>query len=112
MNRVRRLHLWAWYQVDVAVAWAASKLSEKTRWDVAMWVNDHVPGQCWSNLVMWAIREPMDDPDWRSDVPLRPITESCRKDAQACGRCYCAKLAADGSMLRPGETVPFDGGAS
>ena len=50
--------------------------------------------------------EPIRDTGMKAALPLRPITASCRKDAALNGRCYCGKVAADGSVLRRGETVP------
>lgn len=86
-----------------ARAWAL--LPEKARWRIAMY-RDRSAGQCWADLVDWALRDSKDDPDLISDLPNRPIGEMCRRDALACGRCYCGKLAADGSVLKPGRIVP------
>lgn len=83
------------------------RLLQKPRWK--WWIADQLDrlgGQCWADLVGWVLHTYREDPDWRSAVPWRPIGESCHKDAAACGRCYCGKLAADGSTLRHGETVP------
>ena len=112
MKPIRRLSSWIWDRIDIALAHVAALLPEKARWFIAERANRHLPRQCWSDLVMWAMRDPKDDPDWRCDLPWRPIGEICRKGAQDCGRCYCGKLAADGSVLRAGETVPTAGGAS
>lgn len=77
---------------------------ERLKWWLADKLN-RLPGRCWSSLVDWAMHDYRDDPDWRSEVPWRPIDEGCRKDAEAAGRCYCGKLGSDGTVLRYGEYV-------
>lgn len=62
----------------------------KWRWDLAWWLNK-LPGVCWANLVSWAlghraIFNRFGDGDIRQD-------SICRLDADACGRCYCGKIA-------------------
>lgn len=69
-------------------------MSEKLRWRIADWVERWLPGQCWSDLVDWVLRDRRDDPDpdWRSEIPWRPIREGCRRDLARVGSCYCGKL--------------------
>lgn len=70
------------------------------RWRVAT-LMDKLPGQCWSDLVEWALRRHEDDPDtpWndlRRRVPWRVQDRStsygCHADARLNGACYCAKV--------------------
>lgn len=91
--------------VDRLSALVSGVLPEKARWLIADRLNRWLPRQCWADWVGWAMREPRDDPDWRSDVPYCPINERCLKDAQSAGRCYCGTVGSDGTMLREGETV-------
>lgn len=78
----------------------------RLRWWVADRVN-RLRAQCWSDLVDWALHDRKDDPGQglRAGIPWRPIGESCRKDAQSAGRCYCGKVGSDGTVLRYGEYV-------
>jgi len=48
-----------------------SRLAERLRWRIARTVN-RLPGQCWSDLVMWALKH--------------------RGDLARTGTCYCGKL--------------------
>ena len=78
---------------------------ERLKWRIADLLN-RLPGQCWSHHVDWALNEePMRDTGLRSALPWRPITEGCRKDAEAAGRCYCGYLGSDGTVLRYGQYV-------
>jgi len=78
----------------------------RLKWWIAYRLN-HLRSQCWTDLVCWVLRDPKHDPGLRAALPWRPIGEACRRDAAGRdGRCYCGKLAADGSVLRRGETVP------
>lgn len=66
------------------------------RWRVAA-LADKLPGQCWADLVSWALRHHEDDHDtpfWDAvrRVPLRRQTDSCRSDFARNGVCYCARL--------------------
>lgn len=65
-------------------------MPEKWKWWVAGLL-DKLPGQCWADLVGWVYRNRRDDPDWRSDIPWRPI-RTCREDFARVGSCYCGKL--------------------
>ena len=47
---------------------------------------DKLPGQCWADLVWWALRRS----DYRN--PWSPIGPSCRGDLARNGACYCGKL--------------------
>jgi hypothetical protein len=83
----------------------ARQAVRNTKWRIAHLRNTRT--QCWADLVMWVLNdEPVRDIGLLSAFPHRPITDMCRKDAAACGRCYCGKLAADGTVLRRGESVP------
>lgn len=65
---------------------------EKLRWRIAMLL-DKLPGQCWSDLVFWAMR----DRRGRREYPFgpwSPIGRSCRNDLARVGSCYCGKLRA------------------
>lgn len=81
------------------------------RWRVAQ-VVDKLPGQCWSDLVEWALRRHEDDPDtpWNDltrRVPMRRQGEGCFDGARRNGACYCAKVrtaAADADMCSRGAT--------
>lgn len=63
----------------------------KLRWHIAQLI-DRLPGQCWADLAGWAMRDRYDDPDWRSDIPWRPMSDLCRQDLARIGSCYCGKL--------------------
>ncbi len=85
-----RWQRWTW--------WLPSKgwRDDGWRWRVAQ-LMDELPGQCWSDLVEWALRRHEDDPDtpWNDAVrrlPWRPITGGCHEDKDRCGTCYCGKL--------------------
>lgn len=91
--------------LDRLSAIVSGVLSEKARWRIADRLNRLLPKQCWASWVDWAMREPRDDPDWRSDVPNRPMGLSCITDARAAGRCYCGTLGSDMTRLKAGETV-------
>jgi hypothetical protein len=87
---------------------------ERLKWRVADLTNSLFHRrQCWADLVSWVIdTERTRDTGLRARLPWRPITQMCRRDAAECGRCYCGKLAADGSVLKRGEVVPtIDGDA-
>lgn len=80
------------------VWWLPSKWwgQDGWRWRVATLV-DRLPGQCWCDLVEWALRRHEDDPDtpWNDivrRVPLRRQSSGCFTDAQNVGTCYCAKV--------------------
>jgi hypothetical protein len=68
------------------------KLRMKIRWRIAGLV-DRLPGQCWSDLVDWAMRDRRDDPGRGIDLPWKPMG-NCRRDAARVGACYCGKLRA------------------
>jgi hypothetical protein len=91
--------------VDRLSALLTGWIPERWRWLIADRLNDWLPRQCWADWVGWAMREPRRDPDWRSDVPYRPINASCYDDARTAGRCYCGTLGSDGTTLGRGETV-------
>jgi len=60
----------------------------RLRWWVASQLN-RMPGQCWADLVTWALR-------WKFEArhPWRPVTGTCREDAARTGACYCGKVRA------------------
>jgi hypothetical protein len=91
--------------LDRLSAIVSGALPARARWWIAARLDRLLPNQCWSHWVDWALREPRDDPDWRSDVPNQPIAETCRMDAEAAGRCYCGTLGSDGTQLDAGEYV-------
>ena len=69
----------------------ARELPERLRWRVA-YLLDHLPGQCWSNLVDWALtdrkaRRKLGKPWWP-----RRMDGMCRSDAALNGACYCGRL--------------------
>lgn len=69
-------------------------IRERVRWRVARLL-DQLPGQCWADLVSWALHDQHDDPDfWSHWVPWRPIRRECRQDAARVGVCYCGKIGA------------------
>jgi hypothetical protein len=59
------------------------------RWWIITQLN-RLPGQCWSNLVSWAL-----DRDRGKRSPWSPVDSVCRSDAAQNGTCYCGKLRAD-----------------
>lgn len=56
---------------------------DRWRWRVAGWA-DRLPGQCWADLVSWALRTP----DYRLIVGTRRRL-MCWEDPER--RCYCGK---------------------
>lgn len=77
-------------------------MGKRIRWRIAHLL-DRLPGQCWTELVCWALdgmraaRRAGNNP-----LPWRPIGESCRRDAIVSGDgcCYCAKIGEDGRVRR------------
>jgi hypothetical protein len=65
------------------------RLVERLRWRIVH-VVDKLPGQCWTDLVVWALDGPVAD----SRLPWKPQTATCRSDAASNGRCYCNKIGA------------------
>lgn len=65
------------------------------RWTVAHHAN-RLPGQCWAELVEWALGWHRDDPGtwWNNLVRRAPIRRqtSCVDDMARTGACYCGKL--------------------
>lgn len=64
------------------------------RWWIADQLN-RLPGQCWPNLVSWAL-----DWDREKRSPWSPVDSVCRRDAAVNGTCYCGKLRADAGVRR------------
>ncbi|MBQ1061312.1 hypothetical protein [Micromonospora sp. C41] len=71
-------------------------MKQRLRWRIAGLI-DRLPGQCWSGLVDWVLYRWRDDPDLRSALPWRPVSDMCRRDVARCGYCYCGKLRRDGA---------------
>ena len=61
-------------------------VGRRVRWWIAGQLG-HIPGQCWSRLVDWAI-------GWRKS-PWSPVNATCRSDLAATGSCYCGRLRKD-----------------
>ncbi len=63
------------------------------RWWVAERV-DHLPGQCWSGLVHWAMGLDHEDLPLvdRLRLPWRTQVASCEDSARDYGGCYCSKV--------------------
>lgn len=69
------------------------------RFWIAALTDRWLPGQCWADLVMWALdRGPRGE---HGVLPWKPQSGGCRADAARCGRCYCGKVTA---VPQPGET--------
>lgn len=66
---------------------------KRLRWWVAGHLN-RLPGQCWTDLVTWAL-------GWNHGLPWRPVTSTCRQDCALNGSCYCGKLRAAQTGRRP-----------
>lgn len=65
-------------------------LTVKARWRFASALN-RLPFTCWAGLVSWALgSRPLIDRQNEDDVRINSM---CRRDANACGRCYCGKIA-------------------
>lgn len=77
---------------------------KRLRWWIADQLN-RLPGQCWADLVSWALSWPGGEkrPLWS------PAGDACRQDAAECGTCYCGKLRAGGAgSARAGLTGRSD----
>ena len=59
---------------------------KKVRWWIAYKLNK-LPGQCWADLVGWALGGKFEA--WH---PWRPVNYMCRMDAAETGSCYCGKV--------------------
>jgi hypothetical protein len=71
-------------------------MTKRLRWWLAAQL-DRLPGQCWADLVSWALA--WDAGDKRS--PWSPQGAMCRSDAAETGTCYCGKLRrAAGELTR------------
>ncbi len=65
---------------------------ERARWRIVELV-DKLPGQCWTDLVMWAIDGPQEcRRRGGNPLPWRPVTNSCRAFSPPNDRCYCGKI--------------------
>lgn len=80
------------------------KRIEGLKWWIASQLN-RLRSQCWADLVSWVLDTRHGGTDLRGRLPWRPISGMCRRDAEECGRCYCGKLASDGTVLRWSESV-------
>ena len=104
----RRERIRWWYRLD----WYRN---DGWRWRVAT-LADKLRGQCWADLVSWALRHHEDDPDtpwndlkrrapWRGQD--RSSAYGCYADARRNGTCYCAKVRtaeADAEMCARGAS--------
>jgi hypothetical protein len=65
-------------------------MAKRARWWIITQLN-RLPGQCWADLVMWAM-------GWHKEggaakrTAWSPASSTCRRDAAATGTCYCGKL--------------------
>lgn len=68
-------------------------MARRVRWRIATQLN-RLPGQCWADLVTWALGWRKEDPylTWTERSPWSPVTGTCRLDLKATGACYCGKL--------------------
>lgn len=83
-------------------------MSLGARWRIAILIDRWFhQSQCWADLVFWAMQDRGDlkGAGLAAHLPWQPIGESCRRDAETAGRCYCGKLGSDGTVLRAGESV-------
>lgn len=69
-------------------------MAERLRWKIVDLVDRLLPGQCWTDLVCWAMAEREDRADRR--LPWHPMSRQCREDMVNVGCCYC------GAMRQPG----------
>jgi hypothetical protein len=72
----------------VADKTGVSALAVRLRWRIAYLMN-RLPGQCWADLVQWAVTERREHLERR--LPWRPVG-ACRVDLARTGTCYCGKL--------------------
>jgi hypothetical protein len=72
-----------------------TNLRERLRWWLAVQINK-LPGQCWANLVSWALagRNERRERYLRERLPWRRIDNVCRSDLARVGCCYCGTLRA------------------
>lgn len=63
---------------------------DRLRWRIAELWEQLVPGQCWTDVASWALRD--------KRTPWSPIREGCRSDLARCGSCYCGKLRAPATL--------------
>lgn len=61
--------------------------TERLRWRIVRLL-DRLQGQCWADLVGWALEGPKRD----NIMPWQPQGYSCRRDFDNTGACYCGKL--------------------
>jgi len=70
-----------------------SRRRNRIRWWTARQLN-RLPGQCWADLVSWALGDAHYRRLWQ------PVSPGCIGDAARNSRCYCGKLGADGRLYR------------
>jgi hypothetical protein len=58
---------------------------DRLRWWIARQL-DRLPGQCWDNLELWAMRARPRTSPWS------PMPPGCKHDAERDGACACGKL--------------------
>jgi hypothetical protein len=91
--------------VKAAIEWREGQYAKKHWTELG-----HLEGQLGIEVGIY-VGDQESPPRWtearlQAVLPPCPIRDTCRADAQRYGRCYCGKLSADGSVLRPGETAP------
>ena len=69
----------------------ANDTGARWRWKVAHWLTDRTGRVCWSNLVGWCLHWYPKEQSLR--WVFREGTETCRRDAEKCGTCYCGKFS-------------------
>jgi hypothetical protein len=71
-------------------------VAERLRWKIADLVDRLLPGQCWAELVSWALDGPRHERRMdRGALPWRPIGYTCRSDLARTSTCYCGALRTD-----------------
>lgn len=65
-------------------------MAERLRWKIVDLVDRLLPGQCWTDLVLWVLARPEDRAENR--LPWQPIGYTCRRDFAAVGSCYCGAM--------------------
>lgn len=66
-------------------------MAERMRWRIAALLN-LLPGQCWADLVTWALGWHKGERGTGRRWPWQPAGDACRRDLAANGTCYCGKL--------------------
>jgi hypothetical protein len=64
-------------------------MREWLRWKIAALL-DRLPGQCWTDLVWWALQRP--GGGYGQRTPWSPQNKECWRGRDTVGVCYCGKL--------------------